>query len=60
MRVRRLLKIAFQGLRITSDAGLRLVRELDERLELATLIAEHPTDSRQDVATEQAGLKERS
>ena len=35
------MKVAFQGSRITSDAGLILVRELDERLGLATLIAEH-------------------
>ena len=28
-----------------SDAGLILVRELDERLGLATLIAEHLSDS---------------
>ncbi len=33
------LKVAFQGSRITSDAGLILIRELDERLGLATLIA---------------------
>ena len=31
------LKVAFQGSRITSDAGLILVRELDERLGLAGL-----------------------
>ena len=41
------LKVAFQGSRVTSDAGLLLVRELDERLGLATLIAEHLSDSRQ-------------
>ena len=41
------LKVAFQGSRITSDAGLILIRELDERLGLATLIAEHLSDSRQ-------------
>ncbi len=35
------LKVAFQGSRITSDAGLLLVPELDERLGLATLISEH-------------------
>ena len=35
------LKVAFQGSRITSDAGLILVRELDERLGLGTLISEH-------------------
>ena len=34
------LKVAFQGSRITSDAGLLLVRELDERLGLETLISE--------------------
>ena len=41
------LKVAFQGSRVTSNAGLMLVRELDERLGLATLIAEHLSDSRQ-------------
>jgi hypothetical protein len=29
------LKVDFQGSRVTSDGGLLLVRELDERLELA-------------------------
>ena len=41
------LKVAFHGSRVTSDAGLILVRELDERLGLETLIAEHLSDSRQ-------------
>ena len=40
------LKVTFQGSRVTSDAGLILVRELDERLGLATLISEHLSDSR--------------
>ena len=46
------LKVAFQGSRITSDAGLLLVRELDERLGLATLIAEYLSDSRQGLNTQ--------
>jgi hypothetical protein len=33
------LKVAFQRLRVTSDAGLILVRELDERLGLEAIIA---------------------
>jgi hypothetical protein len=40
------LKVNFQGSRVTSDGGLLLVRELDERLGLSELIAEHLTDSR--------------
>ena len=46
------LKVAFQGSRVTSDAGLLLVRELDERLGLATLISEHLSDSRQGLNTQ--------
>ena len=41
------LKVDFQGSRVTSDGGLILVRELDERLGLAKLIEEHLRDSRQ-------------
>ena len=40
------LKVDFQGSRVTSDGGLILVRELDERLGLSELIEEHLTDSR--------------
>jgi hypothetical protein len=40
------LKVDFQGSRVTSDGGLILVRELDERLGLGDLIAHHLTDSR--------------
>jgi Transposase DDE domain group 1 len=40
------LKVDFQGSRVTSDGGLILVRELDERLEFRDLIAQHLTDSR--------------
>src|SRR6516165_1154123 len=39
------LKIDFQGSRVTSDAGLILVRELDERLGFGELIKQHLTDS---------------
>jgi Transposase DDE domain group 1 len=40
------LRVNFQGARVTSDGGLMLVRELDERLGLGELIAQHLTDSR--------------
>jgi len=40
------LKIDFQGSRVTSDAGLILVRELDERLGFGELITQHLSDSR--------------
>jgi len=40
------LKVDFQGSRVTSDAGLLLVRELDERLGLSQLISDNLTDAR--------------
>jgi len=39
------LKVAFQGSRVTSDAGLILVCEWDKRVELDAIIAEHLSDS---------------
>ena len=41
------LKVDFQGSRVTSDGGLILVRELDERLGLERLIEERLSDSRE-------------
>ncbi len=41
------LKVDFQGSRVTSDGGLLLVRELDERLGLGKLIDQHLSDTRQ-------------
>ena len=40
------LRVDFQGSRVTSDGGLLLVRELDERLGLSALIAENIMDDR--------------
>ena len=40
------LKVDFQGSRVTSDGGLILVRESDERLGFSELIGQHLTDSR--------------
>jgi len=40
------LEVEFQGSRVTSDGGLILVRELDERLGFSDLIAQHITDPR--------------
>jgi hypothetical protein len=40
------LKVDFQGSRVTSDGGLILVRELDERLGFSGLIEQHLTDPR--------------
>jgi hypothetical protein len=42
----RFLRVDFQGSRVTSDGGLILVRELDERFGLSGLIGEHLLDSR--------------
>ena len=39
------LKVDFQGSRVTSDGGLILVRELDDRLGFGALIEQHLTDS---------------
>jgi hypothetical protein len=40
------LKVDFQGSRVTSDGGLVLMRELDERLGLSALVDRHLSDSR--------------
>ena len=40
------LKVDFQGSRVTSEGGLVLVRELDERLGLSELMERHLSDSR--------------
>jgi hypothetical protein len=40
------LEVDFQGSRVTSDGGLILVRELDERLGFGDLVAGHLSDSR--------------
>src|SRR5216684_5454314 len=40
------LRVDFQGARVTSDGGLILVRELDERLGLSELMDHHLSDSR--------------
>ena len=40
------LKVDFQGSRVTSDGGLILVRELDERIGLSELMDRHLSDFR--------------
>ena len=40
------LKVDFQGGRVTSDGGLIVVRELDERLGLSELMDRHLSDPR--------------
>ncbi len=47
-----LLKADFQGSWVASDVRLILVRELDERLGLGDLIAQHLTDSRREKNTQ--------
>ena len=42
----RFLRVAFQGSLVTSNGGLILVRELDERLGFSELIEQYLTDSR--------------
>ena len=44
--------MAFQGSRVTSDAGLILVRELDERLGLEAILTEHLRDSHHGLNTQ--------
>jgi hypothetical protein len=44
------LKVDFQGARVTSDGGLLLVRELDDRLCFGELIKRHLTDARKEQA----------
>ena len=46
------LKVAFQASRVTSDAGLILVRELDDRLGLQVMITVHLRDTRQGLNTQ--------
>ena len=53
------LKVDFQGSRVSSDGGLILAREMDERLGFCDLIARHLTDSRRGKNT-QLGLAIRS
>ena len=40
------LRVDFQGARVTSDGGLIVMRELDERLRLSELVERHLSDSR--------------
>ena len=42
----RFLRVAFQGSRVTSNGGVLLVRELDERLGFSELIEQNLTDPR--------------
>jgi F0F1-type ATP synthase alpha subunit len=42
----RALRVEFQGARVTSDGGLIVVRELEERLGMSELMDRHLSDSR--------------
>ena len=46
------LRMDFQGSRVTSDAGLIVVREWDERVGLGELIEIHLTDPRRGMNTQ--------
>ncbi len=46
------LKVDFQGSRVTSDGGLILVCELDERLEFGELIGRHLIDPHRGKSTQ--------
>jgi len=48
------LKVDFQGSRVTSDGGLILVRELDDRLRFGELIEQRLADSRRGKNTQLA------
>jgi Transposase DDE domain group 1 len=42
----RSLRVDFRGSRVTSDGGLMMLRELDERLGMGALIERYLTDTR--------------
>ena len=50
------LRIDFQGSRVTSDGGLILVRELDERLGFGELITQRLSDARRGELVNFAGI----
>jgi len=52
------LRVEFHGARVTSDSGLILVRELDERLGLSALIERHLIDSRRSKKNVQLSLSD--
>jgi Transposase DDE domain group 1 len=46
------LRVDFRGSRVTSDGGLMMVRELDERLGMGALIERYLTDTRRGCNTQ--------